>query len=253
MSEKEISIILSKIGLDETDVKIYFLCLSYWTLSTTTISRLLKIPRTTIYDRLEKLTQRGIFKTEKTTKWAKYSSATPREIIDVIYTENEKNIQTIKEIQSCEESWLQLVKNTSTLPKITFYEWDEVFKIINAKIKKSKSGDFIENIDSIIENTWWSLKKLTDEFYLWKHAKTREIAFESELARKYQKIMRKKGQVVKLLSAESSLSKLASDIFLVENYYYHITFGNVIQWVEIYNPIFYQTQKELFDYIRERL
>lgn len=253
MQEDNIKRILSKIGLDSIEIEIYFLCLKYGSLWATTISRLMHIPRTTIHDRLEKLANKGVVNIEKANKGNKFAAARSQAIIDNIYAENEKNIQIVQEIKEHEKERWELTNTNNSLPKISFYEWSEVFKILKSKIKKHGKGDFIENIDSILESTWRTLKKLSEEFFLWKWTKSREIVFESKNALRYQKLMKKKWQKVKILKTGANLSGLASDICLIKDYYYHITFGNIIQWLEVYNPIFYQTQKTLFDFIRKNI
>jgi hypothetical protein len=64
--------------------------------------------------------------------------------------------------------------------------------------------------------------------------------------------MNKLGANVKLFNRAEELG-LNSDIGLVKNYYYHITYGEVITGFEIYNPTFYGINLLIFNKLWESL
>ena len=250
--EKEISDILSEIGLSNADKNIYFLCLQHGFLGITTIARLLHIPRTSINDHVERLVNEGILIQQKASKWHRFSAAKANDLINKLYIINQKNTEIIKQIEEHKEVREKIWPYNNLLPKVKFYEWGEVFKVIHAKIKRSWKWYFISNIDAIINYTKRPMTKLVNEFFLWKKSTVKEIIFDTPLGRKYAKLMSKKGHFIKLLPIKDQ-QNYASDVALVDWFYYHTTFWQIISAVEIENIIYYETNLLLFNTIRERL
>jgi predicted DNA-binding transcriptional regulator len=222
--------LLLKIGLSTDDSKIYLLCFEYGALGISTIARLLKTPRTTINDRVEKLVGERILIPEKATHGHKYYCANAQELINILSQKNQKIFEVIDEIKQKKELWDTFDYSYSKLPKIKFYEGDEVFKNFANKMKDVNEAAFIEDIDATLRYTNLSLPDLVKEYFLGKKKHIREIVFDSPQGRKYAQMMNRLGANVRLWVRNKNAEQIGgnSDIGLMKNYYYHITYGEVI-------------------------
>lgn len=250
--DKDIENILIKIGLNTQEIAIYFLCLEYGSIWISTIARLLKIARTTINDRVEKLCNEGILIAEKINKWSKYHAANWQELIDLFHLKNQKNLEIINTIKEQKETRTKYDHKYNTLPKITFYEWWNVYKNFALKMKAVSEAAFITDIDATLNYNNITIKELIKEYYLWKGKNIREIVFDTKNWKEYAKLMNKKWQKVKILEINKKIN-INSDIALIKDYYYHVSYWDICTWFEIYNPVFYEINLLIFNQLRNSL
>lgn len=112
---------LQAFGLDEKEVSVYLAGLEIGSASVLELSRRTKLPRTTLYPVLERLTREGIFRVGKEKKTTVYVAETP-EALDQKMKEREQMFT--RSIPA-----LQLLSHTaSDGPGVTFYEGSEGFK-----------------------------------------------------------------------------------------------------------------------------
>ncbi|MBP6910219.1 hypothetical protein KBC03_01320 [Patescibacteria group bacterium] len=119
---KDISRILSQIGLNDIEKDIYRLCLQHGFLGITTIARLLRLPRTSINDRVEKLAHENILIQQKASKGHKFSAASPNDLISKLLATNQQNTELIKQIEANKVAREEIGAYHTLLPKVKFYE-----------------------------------------------------------------------------------------------------------------------------------
>jgi hypothetical protein len=64
--------------------------------------------------------------------------------------------------------------------------------------------------------------------------------------------MNKKWQKVKILEINKKIN-INSDIALIKDYYYHVSYWDICTWFEIYNPVFYEINLLIFNQLRNSL
>lgn len=246
----QLSDILSDLGLDTIESKIYFLCLKYERIWVSTISRMLNIPRSTIHDHVDKLHQKAFLISHKEKKWYSYSASRAEDLIGILHHKEkniQKNLQIIKENQ---ELFDIHIINFTHLPKINYYEWLDAINLIYNKYRASKQNYSFFDLDIAMKYTWYDINYFIDIGK--KHTGlTKEILIKSKNAEQYARHITSSNYEIKFIQWKKN--NFFSDNMMFDGIYYHISFGESILAIEINNPIYYETQKLLFEELRKRL
>ncbi len=243
--------ILEELGLDEVEIQVYLLCLKYGQLKVSTVARMIGMPRSTIHGYVEKLHKKAFLVSHAEVKWFSYSAIWVEQIIWLLKEKKNQLNHHIKVLKSNTELFDINFFNTQNLPQIKYYEGIESLNLIYSKYHAAKNNYSFFDIDAAVEYMWQDLD------YFCKIAKqhtwvTKEILKKSKIAQTYAKMVSSEKHQIKFISLDDKQS-FFSDNMLFDGRYYHISYTENIMAIEINNPVFYETQKILFEQLRERL
>lgn len=242
--------LLQDIWLEKTEAEIFLVCHKFWRLSTWSISRHVKLPRTTIYGYVEKLVEKKMLIPEKWTRGNYYRSISPDELIALFKNKKSHFDEIIEKVEAMKPALLELANQSKYVPKVQYYEWKETIALLYDKIYKAKERYFISDMDAIMDFMWWTPEQTAKAFIHPKWSSI-ELLLDTPRAREYLKYKhalskgKKYNYSVKFLP--SSNESIKSDTILIDGIYYHIAYWGNLFWIEINNDIFFQTQKLLFD------
>lgn len=237
--------------LDLTDIEsqIFLLCQKYGSLSVSGLTRLLNLPRSTIHDNVEKLAVRSYLITSKGTKGNMYSALTPDELIALLKGKKHYYQEMIEKVEIMKPTLLELWNQNKYIPKIQYYEGRDSIKLIYDRIANAQERYFISDMDTIFKDMGRTPEQTAKEF---SHTNGfgKSILVDTPGARKYAKLLKMKNHTNKFIKLPAN-EILNSDTILIDGTYIHISYLEYIVAIEINNPIFYQTQKILFDKLWE--
>ena len=244
-----INSVLQKVWLDKTQSQVFSYCLQYGPVSISTLSRLTKIPRSTLYGVIERLMKIAYIIEHTWGKWTTYSAIQTHEIVALLDNKKndiEKQIECVKNYKA-QIDFLQ--KGNKKIPLVSYYTNNEVTTIMYDKIKQS---DFVRSIRDIE----WAMKFYGlsfEEVSTWGRVSkgiTKRILYDSPAARKYKKSHQTKKYQIKLLPAQEGMK---SDMMIMDGSVYHGSYGDRPVGIEISDPYFYQIQSLMFDRLWESL
>lgn len=246
-----ISKILKNLGLSEKEVELYIVLLQWGRQSTTTIAKKLNKPRTTLYTHIDSLAQIWFIQIEQTARGKRFNALSFDNLLIAIEHKQKKIGDSLDDLIKAREEYENIQLQMSFLPKVKVYETKEARNIVYKKIQTFKYAYSIFNYDASIHFLDRNKKRREQAWNIpeWGHVK--EILIDSENARTYKEKREKNNQwfhEIRLINA-SLLSSIQSDILLIDGTYYHTSLSERITMIEINDPIFYQSQKAIFDTI----
>ncbi len=128
---------LQKFGLSEKESKVYLACLELGDSLASDISLKSNLPRTLIYDIIERLIDLGIISYAIKNNTKHFQAADPKELIRLVKEKEESLISIMPELQK-----LQKIKGTKR-PKVEVYEGKEGMKTVMNDIIKSNITEFL--------------------------------------------------------------------------------------------------------------
>ena len=127
---------LKKFGLSEKEGKVYLSCLELGETTASDIAIKSNLPRTLVYDILERLIDLGLVSYNIKTNKKHFISAEPQELLRIL-KEKEESIKEV--LPNLEE--LQKLKGVKR-PKVEIYEGKEGMKTVMNNILRSKVTEF---------------------------------------------------------------------------------------------------------------
>jgi len=199
---------LKKLGLDEKEAKVYLALLE---LSEGNIQQIAKesgVKRTTVYDIIESLKEKGLLSSSTHRKKTIYSAEDPRKLE---YTLEEKK----KTLQSILPELLSIANKLDKKPKIRFYEGIEGIKDVyrdtlnypNQELLAWVSEDAVKSFDEIFLNEYYLQKRLEKKIWV------RVIAPDKEYMQKYKGLDEKSLRRTKLVSMEIFLLEVEINLY----------------------------------------
>ncbi len=252
---KTLESLFSRLWLTDNEVEMYLILLKWWWQSTTTLARKLRKPRTTLYSHLDWLLNKWMIQVEQTARWQRFNALSFDNLLIALEQKKKKLNDSVSDLMYARDEYEATKLEMSFVPKIKIYETKEARNIVYKKIQNFTEAFSIFNYDAAIKFMQWNKKRREQAWVVLPGSYVKEILIDSPQARKYKKKREKKNHwrhEVKLL-AEDNLWSIQSDILLVDGVYYHSSLGDRVVMVEINDPIFYNSQKALFDYIRNSL
>ena len=204
MEQKQIEIILKNYGLSEKEAKIYFVCLKMGSASVVSIARASKLPKSTCYDRLNSLIDKGLISQIVKNSTRFYEAADPKVFMNLI-DEKKKQIESI--IPS-----LSTYKNTAPeKPNVTFYEGIGGIKtilsdIISCGLEVRILGNF-SNFEQVTRHVAPQFIKKRVE----KKISCRYISEESSISKKVQE---KEGVELRETKITSIMNKQDAEMYI---------------------------------------
>jgi len=135
-----------------------------------------------------------------------------------------------------------------------FYENIEAIKFIQSTSSNFREGYFIRNIDAIQKRMNWDLQTIIENFLTTKQTIQQSIMLDTPLAHEYKKALKKlntDNHQIKFLPQWTH--PFLSDSLLMDGIYYHVCYDEYPIAIEINNPVFYETQKMMFDTMRNMI
>lgn len=189
---------LEKLGLDDKEAKVYLALLELGEGNIQQISAKSGVKRTTVYDVIESLKDRGLLSQSVHRKKTLYSAEDPRKLE---YTLEEKK----KTLQSVLPELLSIANNLDKKPKIRFYEGLEGIKDVyrdtlnypDQELLAWVSEDAVKSFDEKFLNEYYLQKRLEKKIWV------RAIAPDREYMHKYKGLDEKSLRKTKLASVEN--------------------------------------------------
>ena len=248
--------LLSDIWLSEIESQIFINCHKYGRLSVGWMTRFIDLPRTTLYGYVEKMTANKFLITEKWLQWNYYRAITPDELIVLIKGRKAEFDAIIKKVETMKPAIIELANQNKYIPKVQYYEGEGTIALIDEKINKAKERLFISDMDTIMDFMQWTPLQAAKAF-IHKNGYSHEILLDSPRAREYAKIKKriakKWSYTFQIKFLPTGKEYIKSDNILIDGSYFHIAYGDQLIGIEINNPIFYQTQKVVFEQLRKSL
>lgn len=239
---------LSEIWLTSNETLIYMTCYKYPRSSVSSITRLVEIPRTTVFDSLQHLQSLWLLSQEKKWKGSLYAPTWVETIISLLESKKQSLQKKINSAESLKSEFEKLKVMDHSLTHITHYTWLSAIDLIYTKIQKASYVKAIFDPERSRQRTKVSIEDLVNVIKPFTFS-SQEILVRSTDAKQYKKLMgRTKKHQTKLIDAHFEADQIITDIW-----FYFITFWQQIVCIEITNPIFIQTQEMIFDRIRESL
>jgi hypothetical protein len=140
-----------------------------------------------------------------------------------------------------------LIEKLGDLPRIKYYEWEEILGTIYGKTMLGKEKCFFTDIDAVMAYMWRDTKQIVKEFSKNKGS-YREVLIDTPAARAYSELkdfkLKWKEYQTKFLATDKPI---ASSNCLIDDTYYHIAYGQRLVAIEVYNPIFFLVQMTQFN------
>jgi len=195
--------ILSQLGLDEKEKEVYITCLKYKQINASSLARLIKLPRTTVYGIIDRLIKRSLLKSQQTTKGTSFTAVWAKEILLILESKRKELEINIKLVEDHQEEfdmmWITKFKN---LPAINYYEGLDAVNMVYNQYSKAKEVFALFDVESALNHSNYTVKQLSQ---IPKKSKwtTKEILIKSSAAEEYKSYLKSKINQVKLLTSDS--------------------------------------------------
>ena len=199
----EIISILNKIGLNKKEADIYLAVLEHGPETITNIAKLSGYKRTTLYNIIEDLVQRGFLLASVRNQHNYYDAENPKKILTNLKSRQKDLEQILPDLESLRNTKYQA-------PQVVVYEsvdaikqvYDDVYDFVNNKdeiLWVTSIADLNKYLPDVLE-TWMTMLREKGQ----KNYKVRELLFDDEAGRKYLKLLRqnKIKHPVRLLPAD---------------------------------------------------
>ena len=242
-NQSKLSQSLIEIGLNENEAKIYLASLSLGTATVLQLAQVSEVKRTTVYEVVEALLQKGLMKKEIQGFKTLYAPEHPERLENAL----DSRRMILHKIYPELEGLYNLKGGEST---IKYYEGLRSIKnLYDALLDDLKPQDFYYAISNIAE---W--QGLDEDFFLQRHVEIRSrmhvqtklLFLDSETARARKNLAPKYNEEIQLLPADSNVH-----VDLVITPYKLIMFQlhNPLEAILIENQAMIQIQKSMFEMI----
>lgn len=242
--------IVQSLGLNKKEAEVYLACLQYGRLTATSLSRICKIPRSSIYEVTTKLMQRGFVAQQKKQVTTYFSAVEPSKIIQLLEHQKKELQDRIFTIHDHVADFESLKLFAGKPPQLQYYEGRDALELFFQQIAEADYSYSIFSLDNLLKHLYFDvdtvLKNLSNNQIKW----AKRIMTYSENAKEYLSKQTNPNILWKMLP---EWYELETEITLFDGMLLQISFGEHPSVIEIKHPIYYQSQKTLFDYIRNSL
>ncbi len=245
--------ILSEIWMSELEQEIYLITLKYNEVGAGTIAKLLKKPRSTIYDYVSKMCEDNFIQATKQNSWTNYTAVEPSQLINFL-EKKKKNINSlIKNIDAQKYLFKEYQNENKILPKVRLFQWIEAMEVFQSNTIFER-WYFTRDIDALMLWLWRTLEQVIGNFANENQKNQKSIMIKSENALKFKETIHSiENNTHKIKFLNENITELNSDTMLINWLYIHFTYVSPMLAIEINNPTFFETQKILFESLREKL
>ncbi len=244
---------LQSIGLDKKEAQIYLACLQFGNVTATTISRVIGIPRTSLYDIAPKLVEQWFLTIAKKQKTTFFVAIDPSKILDTLSHRKEKIQQQMQNFKAHLPEFQNIKSFVWIVPSVQYYEWREALENFFQQIAQAEYSYSIFSLDDLLKHVFFDIDEigqyLSHPWIKW----AQRIMTYSENAIKYKKMVEKINKKIKRKILPKWYA-LAAEITLFEWTLLQMSFGDPKPAIlEMKHPTYYQAHKALFDYIWKSL
>lgn len=193
--DKRIKLALSELGLTETEAEVYCYLVEFGKSPATRVAKKIKIPRTTIYSAINRLTEKGLVHQEKKSSSTNFIANDVSSLEDFFATRQsilQRKEQIAKELGGVLQPFF--TASLSTVPKMSYYEGEA-----NLDNMFIKNYSLWQQSLAKYDYTWWGFQDHTyvEKYYKslqwhWDHLHQKEkvrlfsndVAVERKLAKK---------------------------------------------------------------------
>lgn len=244
--------ILTQLWLDAKEAQVYLLCLQYGMVTATTLARLSKLARSSVYEVTTRLVQHGYIVMHKKPITTYFSATAPDHILNLLH--NQKNdLQTKIDTMSTHMSdFHALTQYTGQLPQVQYYEGQEALSFFFTQIANANYSYSVFSVDYLIQSIYGSIeelgKNLSHPWIKW----AKRILTHSPIALRYKKMITPVNRNIhrKILPPGYEMQ---AEMTLTDDSILHMSFGDKPAVIEIKHPIYYQSHKMMFDYMWQTL
>jgi predicted DNA-binding transcriptional regulator len=241
---------LEKLGLSSNEVQIYLTSLEYGWLTALGISRLTKLPRTTVYMLLEKLQEKWYFHVRKLWKTTAYHAISGDEILDLLDKQLQSILKKKDEISTNMYVLNNMTKARTQLPHIQFYDGDGVYDALTIALKSARNIKMLYHIQkTMFVDSDDSFSKLLATIRAAKN-EAQILLVDTPRAQGFAKRTKDPHVAIKILP---HWFFLFSQQIITDLWYYHITYWDKVYMMEIIDPLYLNSQKTQFDILRTKL
>jgi predicted transcriptional regulator len=242
--------ILQKIWLQKNEQNIFLACMEYWGLTVTWLQRNIDLPRTTIYDTLQKLEMKWFITKSKRRNTLTFYAIDTQEIVALLQDKIQQREQRKHLMQKNIPAFQAMMKWTNIMPQVKMYQWKDALSIIYHQVKQTKSVKTIFSVE-ITNEFWW--EHTVDDIHETHQAHRIDkkiLLIDSNKALTEKKRLLGMWFQVKILDAAFPV---LADIMIMDEKMLFVSYEKQIQALEIVQPIFVQAQRVMFDSIRNTL
>lgn len=240
--------ILEKVWFTKKESDIFLTCLTYWWMTVTWLQRQTKLPRTTIYDTLQKLELKGYISKNKRNQTLTFYAISIQELAAIMEDKVQHRSRKKDLLLHSTDQFQQLMRGSHVVPQVKMYLWDEALHHIFQQIKQSKTI-----------RTMYSPETL-ELFIPTEHV--RSIHKAHETSKTHKKVLlvpdSRTHQEADILLWQWFEVRIVSDgfpvhadIVIMDEKMYFLQYSSQIQVIEIIQPVFVNAQKALFDLVWE--
>ena len=162
--------ILSSLGLSQSQAQVYLAALELGQATMQELSRKSGVKRTSIYNFIDELKERGLIVEARKKKRRVYSATDPERLLEIEKTRMQELEKTLPELKAIQNS-------SPKKPRVTFYEGlEDVLDVYTDQLKEKKTVYAFEDLEHMLGvmpkewATWWPQER-----------SKRNIAFKSIL------------------------------------------------------------------------
>ncbi|MDF2379664.1 MAG: helix-turn-helix domain-containing protein [Candidatus Gracilibacteria bacterium] len=134
--------VLHNLGFTDKEAAIYMACIRSGTAAISEIAKRAQLPRSTGYNVLMKLNERGIVKHFSKGNKMLFSALSPNELVDFLKNKKEKVTDQMELLKTYLPQFEALINPNLSLPKVSFHEGIKGVQFIYQDIlKKTKAGE----------------------------------------------------------------------------------------------------------------
>ena len=234
---------LAKAWLENKEARIYLALLEYGSLPVSTLARITRIARPTIYPNVERLKRKWFITETRKNNILYYSCVDPKKIVALLRDKAQEAEKTVDLFTDQLNEFESAKKNFGNAPQVRYYEWEELLNILYSSLSaEDKELYTVFNVDAVLQHARRYQEKINA---MLKESKTRSRVFltSSPEAKKFQQQHQNTYQHIKLLPPDAVFQ---SDTIMTHDRFLYISYGDTITGIEIIDPQFLQTQKTLF-------
>lgn len=160
-------------------------------------------------------------------------------------------LQQADALNNALEHFQKINHGVKKYPQIKYYEGVEAVRMIYKKLQLQYSWSMY-NIDVFFQQKTFldmddMVTLLSDQ-----SIEAKKIIMYSPAAVEFQKRMEiaNKRVEIKILPKDFSIQ---SDHIMVDGIFWHVSYGDKLSTIEVIDPIFYATQRKIFDFMWERI
>lgn len=241
--------ILNNVWLSKLESKIFFLCFQYGPISISTLARLSKTARSTLYGLVQRL-MKGWFLLESNVEGGnQYSSISFEQLLSLLWSKKQSIENNIEELKS-QKLYFDVIKSgMSNLPIVKFYKTNEIISVMYEKIMQSDFVRSVFDIDRGMKYFNMNFEEMSNAMRMGPWV-TKRILLDSPAACEYKKKFKRDNYQIKLMSHKWWFQ---SDMMIMDDSVYHVSYDKELIGIEIYDKAFFAMQTIMFDKLWDSL